>query len=43
MRGKEARNTFPERVILFDEADPKFAPLPQPLGLGKVSTTPWTG
>jgi len=35
MRMKEANSTFLERVILYDEADRKFAHLPQPLCFGE--------
>ena len=35
MRAKEARSTFLERVILYDEADKKFSHLPQPLCFGE--------
>ncbi|MBM3236121.1 hypothetical protein FJZ31_07460 [Candidatus Poribacteria bacterium] len=35
MRMKEANSTFLERVIFYDEADRKFAHLPQPLCFGE--------
>ena len=35
MRMKEANSTFLERVIFYDEADRKFAYLPQPLRFGE--------
>ena len=35
MRAKDARSTFLERVMLYDEADKKFSHLPQPLCFGE--------
>ena len=35
MRVKDARSTFLERVVLYDEADKKFGRLPQPICFGE--------